>query len=161
MIKVLKLARLSPVMLLALFLAANLQSNSQTVARKGYQYPDSKSCDGLSFYKIIGGEEDMPGGIVDPGKAMASADSIDSKAQLLVLPNPVFNNAMLVLDSKEIGDISCTLVDSTGNVVRSYQFKKDQASLQQILSMYDIPKGDYVLMVQSRMLKSSIRLAKQ
>jgi len=87
--------------------------------------------------------------------------SDSAKAQINITPNPIFNNATLFLNSAELGEYSCILLDVEGKMIQTYQFKKDQQYLQQILPMYSVPKGDYVLQVKSKNFSENIRIVKQ
>jgi hypothetical protein len=77
------------------------------------------------------------------------------------MPNTVFNNASLIINNEETGDISCTLYDLNGKFIRSYQFKKTTRYVQHILDMYSIPKGDYILSVRGNTINESKRILKQ
>lgn len=83
------------------------------------------------------------------------------KTEISIMPNPVFNNASLIINNEETGDISCTLYDLNGKFIRSYQFKKTTRYVQHILDMYSIPKGDYILSVRGNTINESKRILKQ
>jgi hypothetical protein len=84
-----------------------------------------------------------------------------ARAEISIMPNPVFNNASLIINNEETGDISCTLYDLNGKYIRSYQFKKTTRYVQHILDMYSIPKGDYILSVRGNTINESKRILKQ
>ena len=77
------------------------------------------------------------------------------------MPTPVFNNAALIINDESTGDISCILYDMTGKKIRTYQIRKTTIYLQQILDMYSVPKGEYVLSIQSASWQESKRILKQ
>ncbi len=83
------------------------------------------------------------------------------RTEISIMPNPVFNNASLIINNEETGDISCTLYDLSGKYIRSYQFKKTTRYVQHILDMYSIPKGDYILSVRGNTINESKRILKQ
>lgn len=83
------------------------------------------------------------------------------KASVTLTPNPVFNNASLIVQSEETGPIACLLYDAEGRNVRSFQFKKDRQFLQQILPMYDLPKGEYLLNIVGKNILESRKIVKQ
>ena len=56
------------------------------------------------------------------------------------MPNPVFNNASIIIQTEETGDINCMLYDLSGKTIRTYQFKKTAYYAQHILDMYMFPK---------------------
>lgn len=84
-----------------------------------------------------------------------------AKTEISIMPNPVFNNASLIINNEETGDIPCTLYDLNGKYIRSYQFKKTTRYVQHILDMYSIPKGDYILSVRGNTINESKRILKQ
>lgn len=84
-----------------------------------------------------------------------------AKTEISIMPNPVFNNASLIINNDETGDIVCTLYDLGGKYIRSYQFKKNTRYMQHILDMYSIPKGDYILSIRSNTINESKRILKQ
>lgn len=84
-----------------------------------------------------------------------------AKAEISIMPNPVFNNASLIINNEELGDISCTLYDLGGKYIRSYQFKKTTRYAQHILDMYSIPRGEYILSVRGNTINESKRILKQ
>ena len=83
------------------------------------------------------------------------------KTEVTVSPNPIFDNATLIINSEELGDFSATLFDMSGRQIQNYRFRKDQVYLSQIISMYNVPRGDYVMVVRSKSLSESIRVTKQ
>lgn len=83
------------------------------------------------------------------------------KIEINVMPNPVFNNASLILNWEETGDLNCTLFDMTGKAMRTYQLKKLTAYSQHILEMYNIPKGEYILNIRGGSINESRRVLKQ
>lgn len=87
--------------------------------------------------------------------------SAKPQAEVMIMPNPVFNNAALIINDESLGDITCILYDMTGKKIRTYQIRKTTAYLQQILDMYSVPKGEYVLSIQSSSLYESKRILKQ
>lgn len=84
-----------------------------------------------------------------------------AKSEISIMPNPVFNNASLIINNDETGDITCTLYDLNGKYIRSYQFKKNNRYMQHILDMYSIPRGDYILAIRSNTINESKRILKQ
>ena len=77
------------------------------------------------------------------------------------MPNAVFNNATLIINDEGLGEISCTLYDMTGKSIRSYQLRKTTGYLQQILDMYSVPKGEYILSIRGSSINESKRILKQ
>lgn len=86
---------------------------------------------------------------------------VQVQTEISIMPNPVFNNASLIINNDATGDISCTLYDLNGKFMRSYQFKKNTRYMQHILDMYSIPKGDYILSIRSNTINESKRILKQ
>jgi hypothetical protein len=84
-----------------------------------------------------------------------------SKAEVVVMPNPVFNNASLIINDEGLGEISCILYDMTGKNIRSYQLRKTSAYMQQILDMYSVPKGEYILSIRGATINEAKRILKQ
>lgn len=83
------------------------------------------------------------------------------KIEINIMPNPVFNNASLIINNEETGDIVCTLYDLSGKNIRTYQFKKTGQYAQHILDMYSVPKGDYILTIRGTTINESKRILKQ
>lgn len=97
-----------------------------------------------------------------PAEVPRVASAIEMpRASVTITPNPVFNNASLILTSEETGNIACLLYDAEGRNIRSFQFKKDRPFLQQILPMYDLPKGEYLLNIVGKNLLESRKIVKQ
>mgnify|MGYP003489558910 FL=1 len=84
-----------------------------------------------------------------------------SKTEVIIMPNPVFNNAALIINDEGLGDISCILYDMTGKSIRTYRLRKTTVYLQQILDMYSVPKGEYILSIRSAFVNESKRILKQ
>lgn len=86
---------------------------------------------------------------------------VKPKTEISIMPNPVFNNACLIINHEEVGDISCILFDMSGKSIRSYQLKKAAAYMQHILDMYSVPKGEYILSIRGTTINESKRIVKQ
>ncbi|MCC6286842.1 MAG: T9SS type A sorting domain-containing protein [Chitinophagaceae bacterium] len=83
------------------------------------------------------------------------------KIEISVMPNPVFNNASIIIQTEETGDINCLLYDLNGKTIRTYQFKKTAYYAQHILDMYNVPQGEYILNVRGTVINESKRILKQ
>lgn len=86
---------------------------------------------------------------------------VRQKVEFNIMPNPVFNNATLIIYHEEIGDLTCTLYDLSGKSIRSYQLKKTTPYMQHILDMYTVPKGSYILNIRGATINESKRVLKQ
>ncbi len=86
---------------------------------------------------------------------------IQPKVEFNIMPNPVFNNATLIIYHEEVGELTCTLYDLTGKSIRSYQLKKTTPYMQHILDMYTVPKGSYILNIRGTTINESKRVLKQ
>ena len=123
-----------------------------------YQYTDHVFIKDSVFYRIAG--------LAGNGKKTFSAVQKiylprHPKAEVVVMPNPVFNNASLIINDEGLGEISCILYDMTGKNIRSYQLRKTTAYMQQILDMYSVPKGEYILSIRGATINESKRILKQ
>ncbi len=83
------------------------------------------------------------------------------KTEFTIMPNPVFNNATLIIYHEELGELTCTLYDLAGKIIRSYQFKKNTLYMQHILDMYTVPGGSYILNIRGTTINESKRVMKQ
>ncbi|MBX3257069.1 MAG: T9SS type A sorting domain-containing protein [Chitinophagaceae bacterium] len=86
---------------------------------------------------------------------------VKPKTEISIMPNPVFNNACLIINHEETGDITCILFDMSGKSIRSYQLKKTSAYMQHILDMYSVPRGEYILSIRGNTINESKRIVKQ
>lgn len=86
---------------------------------------------------------------------------LKSAVEVTVLPNPVFNNASLIINDEGLGDIICVLYDLNGKRIRTYQMKKLSVYMQQILDMYSVPKGEYILNIRGAFINETKRILKQ
>jgi hypothetical protein len=132
------------------------KGNSQT--DNTYRFTDLQPIPSLNFYRLAETDRDYQTQYFEIRKLLIPPGP---NFEIGIAPNPVFNNATLLINSELMGSISCTLLDMTGRIIRSYQFRKDQVYMQQILSMYNVPRGDYVLMVQGRDFNESLRISKK
>lgn len=87
--------------------------------------------------------------------------AVKPKTEITIMPNPVFNNACLIINHEEVGDITCILFDMSGKNIRSYQLKKTAAYMQHILDMYNVPRGEYILSIRGNTINESKRIVKQ
>lgn len=122
-----------------------------------YQYTDHVFIKDSVFYRIAG--------VADGKEIFSSVRKIylprRSKTEVVIMPNPVFNNASLIINDEGLGEISCILYDMTGKNIRSYQIKKTTVYMQQILDMYSVPKGEYILSIRGAMINEAKRILKQ
>ena len=123
-----------------------------------YQYSDPIFLRDSAFYRITGVKADGKATYSEIRKVQRMANS---KTEIVIMPNPVFNNASLIINAEGLGEISCILYDMTGKSIRSYLLKKTTVYLQQILDMYSIPKGEYILSIRGNMINESKRILKQ
>lgn len=122
-----------------------------------YQYTDPFFSPDSNFYRITEVSRGEPL-LSDIRKIYFPRQS---KAQITIMPNPVFNNASLIINDEGLGDIFCQLYDMNGKSIRSYQVRKTGVYMQQILDMYSIPKGEYILIIRSSSINESRRILKQ
>ncbi len=123
-----------------------------------YQYTDHFALTDSAFYRVAGFSEKGKGPVSEVRKIQFPGKP---KTEVIIMPNPVFNNAALIINDESLGDISCILYDMTGKNIRTYQIRKTTAYLQQILDMYSIPKGEYILSIRGASINESKRILKQ
>ncbi|HRP56818.1 T9SS type A sorting domain-containing protein [Agriterribacter sp.] len=123
-----------------------------------YQYTDHVIIKDSMFYRIAG----------QTGNGNETFSAIRKihlprrlKTEVVVMPNPVFNNASLIINDEGLGEISCILYDMTGKNIRSYQIRKTTTYMQQILDMYSVPKGEYILSIRGATINETKRIVKQ
>lgn len=127
------------------------------VTDSNYSYTDDLPLLDSSFYRITcktNGESS--------GYAVQKANFFSRpKVDINVMPNPVFNNASIMIQTEETGDINCILFDLNGKTIRTYQFRKNTFYAQHILDMYNVPKGEYILSIRGATINESKRIRKQ
>lgn len=123
-----------------------------------YQYTDHFALTDSAFYRVAGVNENGEASFSEVRKIQFPRKS---KAEVVIMPNPVFNNATLIINDEGLGEISCVLYDITGKNIRSYQLRKTTTYLQQILDMYSVPKGEYILSIRGSSINESKRILKQ
>lgn len=126
-------------------------------ADSNYSYTDDLPLSDSSFYRITcttNGEHS--------GYAVQKANFfLRTKVDISVMPNPVFNNATIIIQTEETGDVNCILFDLTGKTIRTYQFRKTTPYAQHILDMYNVPRGEYILSIRGTTINESKRILKQ
>ncbi|MFT3703194.1 MAG: T9SS type A sorting domain-containing protein [Agriterribacter sp.] len=129
------------------------------IADTPYQFIDELPLQDSGYYRLVcvtAGSEP----VYSPVQKIKMLPA--SKVEISIMPNPVFNNASIIINNnEEVGDISCILYDLTGKSIRTYLFKKTGAYVQHILDMYSVPKGDYILTVRGNTINESKRILKQ
>ena len=123
-----------------------------------YYYTDHLSLTDSVFYRIAEQRDKGKGSVSEVRKIQFPRKS---KAEVIIMPNPVFNNAAIIINDEGLGEISCILYDMTGKNIRTYQIRKTTVYMQQILDMYSIPKGEYVLSIRGASVNESKRILKQ
>lgn len=131
---------------------------SSQLAENNFAYTDNNSFADSAFYRITLQRNNNSAVVSELNKVSWAARP---KIEVNILPNPVFNNASLILNYEETGDILCTLFDHSGKTIRSYQVKKATAYSQHILEMYNIPRGEYILNIRGNSVNESKRILKQ
>ncbi|MFT3749643.1 MAG: T9SS type A sorting domain-containing protein [Agriterribacter sp.] len=122
-----------------------------------YNYTDDMPLSDSSFYRITCKTNGRSSGTA----VLKSNFFSRPKIEISVMPNPVFNNASIIIQTEETGDISCMLYDLNGKAIRTYQFKKTTYYAQHILDMYNVPKGEYILNIRGTAINESKRILKQ
>lgn len=123
-----------------------------------YQYTDHFALTDSAFYRVAGFNEKGEAAFSEVRKILFPRKT---KTEVVIMPNPVFNNATLIINDEGMGEISCILYDITGKSIRSYQLRKTTVYLQQILDMYSVPKGEYILSIRGSSINESKRILKQ
>ncbi|MBN8789922.1 MAG: T9SS type A sorting domain-containing protein [Terrimonas sp.] len=122
-----------------------------------YNYTDNLPLSDSSFYRISCTTNGQ-----SSSYAVQKANFFSRpKIEISVMPNPVFNNASIIIQTEETGDINCMLYDLSGKTIRTYQFKKTAYYAQHILDMYNVPKGEYILNIRGTVINESKRILKQ
>jgi len=124
----------------------------------GYIFTDNFPYTDSGFYRVKWLGQEMEPVFTEVSKI---DNPVQPKIELNVMPNPVFNNATLIINHEELGEIACILYDMSGKSIRSYNFKKTTPYMQHILDMYTVPKGSYILNVRGATFNESKRILKQ
>ncbi|HRQ51188.1 MAG TPA: T9SS type A sorting domain-containing protein [Agriterribacter sp.] len=122
-----------------------------------YRYTDHFVLTDSAFYRVAFSEQGE--GVVSAVRKIQFP--VKPKVEVMIMPNPVFNNAALIINDEKLGDISCILYDMTGKSIRTYQIRKTTVYMQQILDMYSVPKGEYILSIRGASINESKRILKQ
>lgn len=128
------------------------------LAGPGFLFTDNNGISDSSFYRVTWNRPNNQPVVSDIQKILVVSKP---KIDISIMPNPVFNNACLIMNYEELGDITCTLFDLAGKTIRSFQFKKNAPYMQHILEMYNLPKGDYILNVRGASVNETRRVLKQ
>lgn len=140
------------------FQALSKITSSPAGREKEFRFTDNLPLTDSGFYRLSWTD---PAG----NKAYSPVQKVQyllkPKTEISIMPNPVFNNACLIINHEELGDISCVLFDITGKSIRSYQLKKTVPYMQHILDMYSVPKGEYILSIRGTTINESKRIVKQ
>lgn len=118
-----------------------------------FRYTDNLPLTDIGFYRLTWTDK--------AGNKQYSQVQKVARTEIRIMPNPVFNNACLIVNHEELGDISCVLFDMSGKSIRSYQLKKTAVYMQHILDMYSVPKGEYILSIRGTTINESKRIVKQ
>ncbi|MBW7890258.1 MAG: T9SS type A sorting domain-containing protein [Chitinophagaceae bacterium] len=126
--------------------------------RSVYYYTDYFAMNDSVFYRLL--RKDRTGErLVSEVQKIQFA--LKSGVEVMVMPNPVFNNASLIINGEGLGDIVCVLYDLSGKLIRTYQIKKLSVYMQQILDMYSVPRGEYILNIRGAFINETKRILKQ
>lgn len=123
-----------------------------------YRYTDFFALNDSAFYRVAGLNETGAASFSPIHKIQFPRKP---KAEIIIMPNPVFNNASLIINDEGMGEILCTLYDLTGKNIRSYQLRKNTVYMQHILDMYSVPRGEYILNIRSAFVNETKRILKQ
>ncbi|PWT95152.1 MAG: hypothetical protein C5B52_18385 [Bacteroidetes bacterium] len=123
-----------------------------------YDFVDKQTLTGVSYYRLAISD---PNGETTYSEIRKVLIMANSKSGVTINPNPTYNDATLTINSQELGDFTATLFDMSGRQVQIYRFRKDQVYLTQNIPMYNVPRGDYVMVVRGKTLNESLRVTKQ
>lgn len=123
-----------------------------------FSFTDNTSISDSLFYRVVWNRAQQEP-IISPAQKILTL--LKPKIDISIMPNPVFNNACLIMNFDELGEVSCTLFDMGGKAIRSYQFRKGTPYMQHILEMYNIPRGDYLLNIRGSSINETRRILKQ
>ena len=120
-------------------------------------------------YNYINGftlTENAASGSTTSGSVMTAATANfrsgpDSAAGLTVFPNPFRDQVQVQINSTGAGQVTITLVDRSGRVLKQYGFTKPSGTLIKTLSVQDLPIGVYYLKTQTAFWTKTIMIVKQ
>jgi len=79
-------------------------------------------------------------GLADPNSTFAVSSAL--------FPNPANDHTILNLNNKHVGKMTVDVINVAGKAIRSYQYNKDQVSMQVTVATSDLPAGTYFIRVQ-------------
>lgn len=123
-----------------------------------YRYTDYFTINDSAFYRIAGLS---PTGETSFSEIHKIQFPRKAKTEIIIMPNPVFNNAAIIINDEGMGEVLCTLYDMTGKNIRNYQLRKNTVYMQQILDMYSVPRGEYILSIRGTFVNETKRILKQ
>jgi hypothetical protein len=110
-----------------------------------YAYVDRDPLYGDNFYRLTQVDIDGKTTFYDILKVTVS---MQGQSLIRLNPNPAGNTVFLKLAYPEGGATQVNLADAQGRILKTWQFRKEGAILDQYLDISNIPPGNYFLHVQ-------------
>lgn len=130
-------------------------SGKNSKEQQAYQFTDFNPNFGVNYYRI---QEIGSDGKKQQSKIIVA--NRQEKRHFLIYPNPVIDKLNVVLSSDNQEDMELTLVNSTGQILKTITFA-NRAQLQQELNVEGYTPGNYVLKIKMGSLsfqKSFVKL---
>ncbi len=119
--------------------------------------------DSTDFYRLVfTGFGGMGTGTVDFTQLKLGTVSIEESSTtemtLSIYPNPATDNFTLLMQNKESQDLTLTMLDMQGRLVKNETWKQGIGIHQRNFSVSDLPAGMYLLRVDGKDLKASTQM---
>jgi uncharacterized delta-60 repeat protein len=99
-----------------------------------------------------------PGTITTQAKPQTVTEQNLVSSGAAVYPNPVRESFTLRLDNKYAGPVTMQLLNMAGAVQKEFRFNKPDGPYQGNFNLNNIPKGEYILRIQSRDSVESLKI---
>ena len=104
--------------------------------------------------------------LIAGGNTIASAQRTglyveeETSTSFEVYPNPVKDNLVLSLNNAYKGNMNVRITTAAGAVVKEFAINKANNKIQSTLTLADLPKGQYILLIQGKEWKETKKLIK-
>jgi|GEM_PF-482119 len=121
-----------------------------------YSYTDQQPFAGINYYRLS--QTDFNGRTVY-FPVLTVKDNVKGK-KISIAPNPVENYLNLQIDANVTGILRATIYSVNGMLIRDWKINKSSASFNESILVSGLPKGTYLLKVESKDFSEQVQFVK-
>ncbi|MEI9946802.1 MAG: T9SS type A sorting domain-containing protein [Chitinophagaceae bacterium] len=121
-----------------------------------YSFVHKNAVSGVNFYRLSQTDIDTRRVYFDIKKATLSSTA----DKIHIYPNPVIDQVTLKINNSYSGKLQAKVIDLSGKIIKTFDYSKSNTLFQQVLSLKELPVGQYIIELKGDNYSSSVPFIK-